>query len=206
MNEQFGPIYYQLPSDIENPYNATYKRLYESLVDGFFYLRHHDGTDELFATGVSPAFTVHSLYQDLNTVGNIGAGEDILYSNVILANKLFANGDEVKAQYSIGITNTLNSKVIRLYFAGVKIFESINDYSTGQQFDLDFNVSIIKVNATDAKTIVSYFANGVTESQISLLTPVNFAVNQNIVLTGEAVADGDILAQFAKGIFIPSSI
>lgn len=59
MFEQFGPLYWQLPVNIENPYNTTYQRLYRSLTDGLFYLRNHDGTEELFSSAIGAVGAMH---------------------------------------------------------------------------------------------------------------------------------------------------
>lgn len=58
MNEQFGPIYYQLPSDVENPSNFTYKRFYQRLTDGELVFRLHDGTEQLLADIISSGGSV----------------------------------------------------------------------------------------------------------------------------------------------------
>lgn len=59
MFEQYGPLYRQNPAEINNPSNDTYKRLYQSTVDNEFYLRHSDGTDELFSSAIGVAGGMH---------------------------------------------------------------------------------------------------------------------------------------------------
>lgn len=207
--EQFSPIYHTSPANINTPGQSNLIRLFRSTVDNLYYIKKSDGTFELFSTGILPvpAITlVSALFQDLDTVGNIGAGQDTIYSNDIAAGKFAVNGDEVKAQYSINIADTLNAKTIRLSFGGTNIFTSTNDYSTGTAFPLDFNASIIRVNANTIKTIVSYFSNGITETQTNTITPVNFAIANTLLLTGEGVADNDIVGNFVKGIFIPFAV
>lgn len=201
MFEQYGPLYNQNPSEINNPSNNTYKRLYQSTIDNFFYLRHFDGTDELFSSALVPVPI--SLFQRLSSVINLGAVESILYSDSIAASVLAINGSNINAKYSIELADTLNSKIVRFYFGGQMIFESVIDYSTGTLFQLDCNVFIIRTGASTARCIVSYLANSRTESQITLLTGLNFAVANDLNLTGEGVVNSDIIALFAKGIYYP---
>lgn len=52
MFEQFGPYYRQNASEIQNPTNATYERLWRDLA-GAYFVRHFDGTDEPFGGGGS---------------------------------------------------------------------------------------------------------------------------------------------------------
>lgn len=58
MFEQFGPIYRQAASEIQNPTNDTYQRLWRDLSDNFF-LRHFDGTDEPFAAAIGAVGAMH---------------------------------------------------------------------------------------------------------------------------------------------------
>lgn len=51
MFEQFGPYYRQGASEIQDPTNNTYERLWRD-ISGTFYIRHSDGTDELFSTAI----------------------------------------------------------------------------------------------------------------------------------------------------------
>lgn len=49
MHEQYGPIYYQNPSDINPPDNTTYFRVFINLLDNLAYVKKHDDTIELFS-------------------------------------------------------------------------------------------------------------------------------------------------------------
>lgn len=202
MDEQAGLLYYVAEQFVAVPNTIEGLRLFRRLSDGKYYVKHSDDTIELFSSGTGGST---SLFEEINDVGNVGAGEDDLYINQIVAGTLFFNGDAVNAKYAVRLANTLNSKVIRFYLFGAKIFESTIDYSTGQLFDLNFELFIIRTSTSTAKSVVSYYGTGVDESQITDIAGLDFTINNAIRLTGEAVANNDIVAKFNKGIFVPKS-
>lgn len=57
MFEQFGPYYRQDASEIQNPTNSTYERIWRDL-SGEYFVRHFDGTDEPLADAILAGSTI----------------------------------------------------------------------------------------------------------------------------------------------------
>lgn len=202
MDEQAGLIYYMSDAYVALPNTTQGLRLFRKLSDGLYYVKKHDGTLELFSLGLNMPYSV---FQVVVPTNNVGAGEDTLDTNAIKGGTLAIVGSAIQAKYCVRLANTLNAKTLRLYFAGTKIFQSAHDYSGGTLFDLDLNVYIIRKDADSVGCIVSYTTNGITESQKVPVANVDFAVDNDLVLTGEAVADSDIISVFAKGMYLPNT-
>lgn len=202
MDEQAGLIYYIGEAYIAVPNTIQGLRLFRRLSDGLYYIKKSDNTLELFSVGLNMSYAV---FQDVVSVNNVGAGEDTLYDNTILANTLAIVGSSIKAHYALKMAAAANAKTIRLYFAGVKIFESAVDFSaTGLKY-LDLNVEIIRTDVDHARAVVSYTGSGISEANAAIVTPVDYTIDNKITLTAEAVADSDVIALFGKGIYLPNT-
>lgn len=157
----------------------------------------------------------NTLFQELADSGNSLAGESELYANDIPAGKLAADGDSIKVQYALKMPNNLNGKTIRVYFAGQLIYESINTFGDGGLlafFYANINLTLMRTGPTTARAIVTLDTNDqvtppsypgwTTEIDLTVL---DFTALNQMVLTGQGVADDDVIAKFAKGIFEPAA-
>lgn len=158
----------------------------------------------------------NTIFQEIVDAANNLGGESELYANTIPAGKLSANGDSIKVQYALKMPNNNNSKTIRVYFGGQAIFESINTFGDASMlafFYANINLTLIRTGSTTARVIATLDTNdSVTPpsypgwtTEIDLTTLDFTAINQ-IVLTGQGVANNDIVAKFAKGIFEPAAV
>lgn len=156
----------------------------------------------------------HTNFQDLryciggaikdftSDVGNVGTGEDDLYSFTTIASTLAATGEKITAKYGgTMVASATDTRQIKVYFAGTVILDT-GAITTAANSSWEINVMVIRTGTSTARSIVSFFDSGasvtnlVTETDITSLT----FTNSNILkITGESagvsVANNDIVAK-----------
>ena len=139
-----------------------------------------------------------TLISNFTAVGNVGAGEDNLMSNVLPANSLAYAGQTVRVT-AFGFTAAnANNKTIKVYFG------STNVLSTGavafNNVGWSVQMYIIRSNSTNQKVNATLCANGSSIYNGNLFTTSELMTGDiTIKLTGEATADNDIVQ---AGMFI----
>ena len=150
------------------------------------------------AYGVSSG-TVNTQYV---AVGNVGSGEDDLMSYTLPANALDEAGNSFSVSAWGTSANNANAKTIRLYFAGTLI--ATLSLTTSQSNSWRFNAEAIWRSGGLLTVSVDVLQGGtVTQSTTihTTLTGVNGAVGNILKVTGEGVADNDILQRAMKVTF-----
>lgn len=134
------------------------------------------------------------LFDHYADVGNVGTGEDDLYSDTIAASVLAANGDKIIATYQ-GIFSgaALSTQELRLYYGGTKIYDSgalaigvATNSWTAEVVIIRESSSVVRCSvaiSTDFATLFPYS----TYTRVTGLTLTN---TQIIKLTGEAAGAG----------------
>lgn len=139
--------------------------------------------------------------------GSVGTTETDLYSDSILANTFVTNGDKVKAEYGVLLTNSTSSKRLRLYFAGTVIWDS-GTLTTNAAGQISLYMTLTRVSATVIRYNVSASAGGLSVTSIApavgeltglTLTNANIlkitGLASNVV--GSDAANNDVLAKMS---------
>lgn len=159
----------------------------------------------------------YPLFDHYANVGNVGTGEDDLYSDSIAAGQLAANGDKLHAVYSgTWVGHATATRELRVYFGGSLVFDSTAYSSTvGGPFNaaLDvIRVSASVVRVASAVMLPSYTALGnlpINFSDSVEVTSLTLANAQILKITGEAASTGaatnDIVARLASVVFVPAA-
>lgn len=129
------------------------------------------------------------------STGNVGTGEDTLYTYDLPGNTLSINGEGVRIRAWGKTAANANNKTLKLYF-GSLLFSSgaiaVNDK------DWVLDAVILRAGNTDQTASVSGIYNGAAVIQSTTLTEV-MANDVTIKVTGEATANNDI---FIIGAFV----
>lgn len=147
-----------------------------------------------------------SIFNYFADVGNVGTGEDDLYSSTIPASSLGTNGDSVSAVYQ-GVFNgaALSTQDLRVYFGGTKIYDS-GALSIGVATNnWTVNVTCIRVSSSVVRCSVSLstdFGTLFPYSTYTEVTGLTLTNTQILKLTGEAAGagagDNQIVAKLGK--------
>ena len=138
--------------------------------------------------------TIFDHYAD---AGNTTTGETDLYSDTTVANTLNTNGDKITAVYAGTFAGNANTKTIRVYFGGNKIFDS-GALSVASSASWQVNVTIIRATSTGARASVSFtssFGTLMASSSFNLVTGLTLSGTNILKITGQSsVATNDIVA------------
>jgi len=140
----------------------------------------------------------------IGPVGNITTGEDTLFTKTVSANSLAVNGNSLFITCSGTFANTANSKRLRIKFGGTTIFDS-GALAITTASDWKLTCEIFRSGASAQKCISTL----ATSSSVLISTTqyatasVSFGSNQIVLITGEATATDDIVAQLFKLRFEP---
>lgn len=139
-----------------------------------------------------------ALFDHFADVGNVGAGDDDLYSDTLAANTLTANGDKIHAEYN-GVFN-VSGCTLKCSFAGTQIFTS-GSVSTSGTTAWRLSVTLIRSGTSTARAEAVLTANGVAVGTVyTALTSQDFTTTNILKITGAGgiiPADNDIVAKFS---------
>lgn len=129
-------------------------------------------------------------------VGNVGTGEDDLYSSTLPASTLATNGEKVTATYQgIFVGAAASTQELRLYFGGTKIYDS-GALSIGVATDnWTVHVTLIRVSSSVVRCSVSLstdFGTLFPYSTYTEVTGLTLTNTQILKITGEAAGVGAV--------------
>jgi hypothetical protein len=143
------------------------------------------------------------IHQDTTQTGNVGTGEDTLFTYVLPGSALNANGDSIRG-YVVGTyAATANNKNIRVKFGATTIFATGAIAANVGDWRIDFD--IIRTGATTQKCIARYTSSNTTLDETCDYTTAaeTLAGLVTILVTGEATANNDIVGEIFKISFEP---
>lgn len=150
-----------------------------------------------------------TLFDHFADVGNIGAGEDDLYSDTIAASALGANGDKLEAYYAVLAVSGVGTRRVRVYFGGTVIYDSgANIYASNQ--DMDIRVNIIRESSTVVRaTVMAATTNSPAApyAQYTRITGLTLSNTQVLKITGESgdATNDDIIAKHSSMKWLPAA-
>lgn len=134
------------------------------------------------------------IYSSTTSVGNVGAGEDTLYSQAIAASVLGTDGDVIRIEAFGSISSNANNKVLRFKWDGSTFYTSPTATTSGNSWSL---ILYIARRGATSQTINGRFdardvALGATIAGTGTATlsgAVTFAI------TGEATTNNDVTVE-----------
>lgn len=130
-------------------------------------------------------------------VGNVGGGEDDLYSTTLAASILNADGEMIKAVYA-GLLN-VSACTLRVRWAGTSIFDSSTITTSGTP-SFEVRAAVMRSSSTTARASVTCLVNGVgVLTKYTLLSSQDFTITNILKLTGQGgmvPANNDVVAKF----------
>ncbi len=147
----------------------------------------------------SPRYALFDHYAD---IGNVGTGEDDLYSDSIVKGQLRNNGDKIVADYTgtYAASGTATRK-LKVYFGGTLIFDS-GALTTAAAQTWRVLVQIIRESSTVVRCTITEIGAILSASTYTRITGLILADAQILKLTGEAAGVGaatnDIIAKLGS--------
>ncbi len=164
-----------------------------------------------FATGLDaielPSWKAHQIFSSVTSAGNVGAGEDDLFSYTLPASKFSADTQTIQANlagYIIG--HASGTRTIKIYFGGTQIFTS-GALAETTNCSWAANVLLIRQSSSAVKYRVD-FSRRATNSSIasSAVTGLTLTNTQIFKVTGESstAANGDVTFYMGNGVWYPA--
>ena len=152
------------------------------------------------------SFLPRVLFSSVTNTGNVGAGEDDLYSYTLPASTLSADLQIITAQFSgYIIGHASGTRTIKIYFGGTNIFSS-GALAETSNCNWQANVTLIRVSSSAVKYAVTFMRrttfSPLVMSQVTGLTLTN---TQIFKVTGESstATNGDVALYMGHGILYP---
>lgn len=148
---------------------------------------------------------VATVYSQINSVGNIGVGEDNLHSFSVPSSGFAANGDSFEVKCSGTFAANANNKRVKLKFGAITLFDTTAlAFNTG---DWEISARIFRTSTTTGKSVVTWTCNNVilTTTTDYQSWAFNFLTANTLVVTGEATANNDIVQELMQVFWIPVS-
>lgn len=166
------------------------------------------------AAGSAGSNGVANVYSDTTDTTITSTALSTIKTVPIPSNELSGDDDALQIMFALGSSENFGQNVIKLSFGGSQIFPASNNPAnsfrliTGQA---QFNIRIVRTSSTTAK--VYYLAsgtavgvgtsNGKPISREVVLTGLNYAISNNIILEGQCIGNIANIDQIsAFGIFV----
>ena len=164
---------------------------------------------------VPPAFDRSQprvIFDHYASVGNVGTGEDDLYSDTTAASQLSANGEKLEAEFGgTFVSSATATREVKVYFAGTAIFDT-GALTLSLSSAWTCYVAIIRVSATVVRYMVTFATEGAAlaaYTSVGELTELTLSNTNVLKLTGEAAGVGaatnDIVAMLGSISWVPAA-
>lgn len=168
----------------------------------------NNGTQARGSVSGESGTTAYSCGGTINTqigpVGNVGTGDDTLFTYIIQANTLNSGNKGLILSCSGTFANTINSKRIRVKFGGTTIFDS-GALAITAAADWSIYCEVIRTGAATQKCITRLStSSSVLVATVDYNTCAATLSNNNaLAVTGEATANDDIVGEIFNITFKP---
>lgn len=138
-----------------------------------------------------------SINTETTQVGNVGTGEDQLFSYTIPASTLAVNGNSISGTFAGTVAANANVKTLKFKFGATTIMTTVVTNSSITS-SWAFDYTIVRTSATTQKcTIRLHNPDGLGVSYYATAGET-LSGTVALVLTGEATADNDIVKEIGK--------
>ncbi len=153
-----------------------------------------------------------TIFDHFADAGNVGTGEDDLYSDSVAASTLSVNGDKLEAYYSGElVAHATDTRQIRVYFGGTVIYDSTALASVAAT-DWHVEVKIIRDSSSSVRCstrLVNDTGIAYRTAQYATVGGLTLTNAQILKITGEsagaAVANNDVVAHHGSVKFHPAA-
>lgn len=130
------------------------------------------------------------------TTGNVGTGEDVLWSYSVPADTLAVNGQSLEIVFYVEVANNFNAKTLRIKFGGTTI-DTIA-YATGAAYATLFRLRIIRTGATSQLVIEEFTVTAGGSGVKSTTAAETLSGAVTFQVTGEATSNNDVVLKFGE--------
>ena len=164
-----------------------------------------------FATGLDAielaSWKTHQIFSSVTAAGNVGAGEDDLFSYTLPASTFSADTQTITANMAgFIIGHASGTRTIKIYFGGTQIFTS-GALAETSNCNWQANVTLIRSSSSAVKYAVT-FMRRVTFSTfaISQVTGLTLTNTQIFKVTGESstATNNDVVFYMGNGVWYPA--
>jgi len=153
-----------------------------------------------------------TLFDDFADIGNIGTGEDDLFSHTIAASQLATNGDKLTSNMAgIFVSSATATRRLKAYFGGTLIYDS-SALSLSTSSDWDMKMIVLRESSTVVRcsvTVNTTTASSAPYCQYTRITGLTLSNTNVLKITGEAAGVGaatdDIVAKLGTIVFVPAA-
>ncbi len=154
-----------------------------------------------------------AIFDYFTDVGNVGTGEDDLYSSTVAAASLATNGDKVTATYQgVFVGAAASTQELRLYFGGTKIYDSGALAIGVATNNWTVTVTCIRVSSSVVRCSVALstdFGTLFPYSTYTEVTGLTLTNTQILKVTGEAAgvgaANNQIVVKMGTVSYLPAA-
>lgn len=152
------------------------------------------------------------IFDHYTDVGNVGTGEDDLYSDTLAASILATNGDKIEAEYGgTFVSSATATREVKAYFGGTMIFDT-GALTLSLSAAWTMFVTCIRVSSSVVRCMVSFTTEGAALAAYTSYTEVTgltLTNTQVLKITGEAAGVGaatnDIIAKLGSISWFPAA-
>ncbi len=124
------------------------------------------------------------------TVGNVGAGEDTLYTTTIGGNTLNVDGEAIRVKAWGKTAANANTKTVKIKFGGTTIVDTTAIAANNKDWLIDVIIGRIGASSQSAGSSGSF--NGAILAPNNSTPAINLANDAILLITGEATSDNDV--------------
>ena len=169
----------------------------------------HTGTQLKSTISDFPSFPVY-LFNHFADVGNVGTGEDDLYSDTIAAGQLASNGDRLEVEYGGTFVNHATAtRQLKIYFGGTLIFDT-GALTISAASAWTIRASLIRVSASVIRYMVSMNTMNAAlaaYTAVGEVTGLTLSGTNVLKITSESAgvgaASNDIVAKLGSVVYRP---
>jgi hypothetical protein len=134
-----------------------------------------------------------TIYSEEIAVGNVGTGEDTLFTRALAANVLATNNQRIRVEINGSFAANANNKRLRLKFGATTIFDSGAIAPNGLVWSME--TIIVRLSATTQRAYTELHIPGFTTPLYGQRATPGETLSGaiNIVLTGEATSNSDVV-------------
>lgn len=145
------------------------------------------------------------LYEKHSSTGNVGAGEDTLWSQTVAANVLTTDGDSLAFRLIGALASNSNSKTIKVKWGATTIFTS-GALSISSATSWVVHGTITRTSSTTQRTDAILHYDQGSGMDINVTTAgETLSSSSAFVVTGEATSNNDIVLHAAAIVYNPTS-
>lgn len=152
------------------------------------------------------------LTQFYSDVGNVGTGEDDLYSYTVASSTFSINGDKIEAEYVVVLASSATAtRQLRAYFAGTAVLDS-TALTLASGGTAKIRLSLVRETSSVVRVTAEFTVSGIASQPVvtyTRITGLTLSSTNILKITGEAAGAGaatdDLVAKMGVVRFLPNN-